>query len=254
VPDGPAIRWLGHSTVVVELGGLRFITDPLLTDRVAHLRRRRPVDVEPWRHADVVLISHVHADHLHLRSLSMIERRATIVVPPRVAGFVGRRGFARVVELAVGDHIEIGDVRVTAVPARHGWTRGPHSRLSAQPCGYVLDDGGTRVYFAGDTDLFDDMGAIGPVTVALVPIWGWGSTIGHGHLDPARAVDASRLLEPDLIVPIHWGTYSPEDGRRRLPRWLDEPAHRFARLVGETELVDRLRVLQPGAALAVTDA
>ncbi|MCU0260185.1 MAG: MBL fold metallo-hydrolase [Ilumatobacteraceae bacterium] len=254
MPEHPRLTWVGHSTVMVEMGGLRFLTDPLLTDRVAHLRRRRRVDVEPARHADVVLVSHVHADHLHLRSLSLVERRATLVVPPGVAGFVARRGFARVVELAVGASTEIGDVRITAVAAVHGWSRGPHSRLSAQPCGYVLDDGTTSVYFAGDTDLFDDMAAIGPVTVALVPIWGWGSTIGHGHLDPARAVEAGRLLEPDLIVPIHWGTFSPEDGRRRLPRWLDEPAHRFAALVDETELARRLRVLQPGATLAVGDA
>ena len=73
--------------------------------------------------------------------------------------------------------------------------------------GYVLE-GTSSIYFAGDTDLFEGMSSLGPLDVALVPVWGWGSSIGEGHLDPARAAHALALLRPRVAVPIHWGTYS----------------------------------------------
>ncbi len=85
----------------------------------------------------------------------------------------------------------------------------------------------SRVYFPGDTDLFAEMGALAPIDVALLPIWGWGPTIGEGHLDPDRAVQATELIGPGLVVPIHWGTFSPLGLRRGRPQWVDEPVHRF---------------------------
>ena len=81
------------------------------------------------------------------------------------------------------------------------------------------------VYFAGDTALFDEMGTWAPIDVALLPIWGWGLTLGDGHLDPQTAAGAAELIDPAVVVPVHWGTYSPIGVRR--PAWLDVPAERF---------------------------
>ena len=73
----------------------------------------------------------------------------------------------------------------------------------------MIEGDGRRVYFAGDTDIFDGMADLAPVDVALLPIWGWGPTMGPGHMDPARAAQAAALLQARLAIPIHWGTYYP---------------------------------------------
>jgi len=82
----------------------------------------------------------------------------------------------------------------------------------------LVDVAGRRVL----TDLFDEMEQLTDIDVAMLPIWGWGSTLGTGHLDPTRAATATGRIRPGIVVPIHWGTYAPEDGRR-LPRWSDDP-------------------------------
>jgi L-ascorbate metabolism protein UlaG (beta-lactamase superfamily) len=243
------ICWLGHASALVELGGMRFLTDPALTTRLAHLRRHHPVDRDIVRDVDVVLISHVHMDHLHVPSLRLLGD-PTIVVPAGAGRLLRRYGFSDVVETQIGDLTRFGTVTVDTVPAIHPSGRGPHSRVSAAAVGYVLRSPHQAVYFAGDTDLFDGMAALPSIDVALLPIAGWGPTLGPGHLDPARAVQATALVQPRLVVPIHWGTYSPIGLRRRRPGWLHRPAERFASEMADAGHGDRLRLLEPGGRLA----
>ena len=105
------------------------------------------------------------------------------------------------------------------------------------------------MFFAGDTDLFDEMSGLVPkLDLALLPIWGWGPTIGPGHLDPARAAEALKLLAPRLAVPIHWGTLRPVFHSTQAP-FLRNPLDAFvaaaARLAPEVDI----RVLEPGGSL-----
>ena len=107
-------------------------------------------------------------------------------------------------------------------------------------------EGARHVYFAGDTDLFDGMEAIGGnLDVALLPVAGWGKKLGPGHLDAARAATAASLLRPRMAVPIHWGTFRPVSER-------GDPGH------PEREFRDRaakiapavdVRILAPGEKL-----
>jgi L-ascorbate metabolism protein UlaG (beta-lactamase superfamily) len=117
--------------------------------------------------------------------------------------------------------------------------------------GYVLRGPAGSVYFAGDTDLFDEMADLAAVDVALLPIAGWGPRLGAGHLDAARAVTATELVRPRLVVPIHWGTYSPIRVRPGPPRWLSAPADEFAAGLDAAGHEDRLRLLAPGGQLTV---
>jgi L-ascorbate metabolism protein UlaG (beta-lactamase superfamily) len=240
------ITWVGHATALIDVGGHRVLTDPLVTKRVAHLRRRRPDPAAETYDVDTVLLSHVHLDHLHLPSLRRLRRSSHIITPRGSGRLLRRAGFTTVSEVVVGDRVQSGPVTVDVVPAIHKEGRGPHSRVRARPVGYLIEGNASRVYFPGDTDLFDAMGDLGPVDVALLPIWGWGSTLGPGHLNPQRAATAVELIRPEIVVPIHYGTYAPEDGRRRLPRWFGEPPAQFV-----TELTDhghggRLQLLEPG--------
>jgi L-ascorbate metabolism protein UlaG (beta-lactamase superfamily) len=254
-PEAPLqLTWVGHSTVLVELGGVRLLTDPLLTDRVAHLRRHSAVSPDSADGVDGVVISHVHLDHLHLPSLRRLPRSTALIVPDGAGGLLTGRGFTDVRETRAGRTTVVGTVDVETVPARHKDRRGPHSRVRAQAVGYVMRACGRSVYFAGDTDLFAGMADIAPVEVALLPIWGWGPTIGEGHLDPGRAAEAVGILDARLVVPIHWGTLSPAVIGRRPPAWLNEPVEQFRAELGSAGLLDRLRVLAPGERLVLPEA
>lgn len=244
------ITWVGHATALIELDGARLLTDPALTSRLAHLRRHHRPDLDQLGDIDAVLISHVHMDHLHLPSLRLLGPGLRLIVPAGAAPMLRRRGVAAR-EVVVGDHVAVGAVDVEVVPAVHPGRRGPHSRVRADAVGYVLRGPSATIYFPGDTDLFASMGEFGPVDVALLPIAGWGPTLGEGHLDPDGAARASVLLQPRLVVPIHWGTYSPITGRRRPPDWLQRPAERFAGAMDAAGHGDRLRLLEPSDRLLV---
>ena len=112
--------------------------------------------------------------------------------------------------------------------------------------GYLVS-GSSRVYFAGDTDLFDGMSALAPrLDVALLPVAGWGFRIPPGHLDPFRAAAALRLLRPRVAVPIHWGTYRPIGLGTRFPK---APAQAFARLARDLAPEVDVRLLPVGGSL-----
>lgn len=239
-----SVTWVGHATAVVDMGGVRVLTDPVLRRRVAHLRRR--VAPVPVTDVDLVVVSHAHMDHLHVPSLRSVAPDVPVVAPRGTRRLIERSGHRRVVEVVAGDRVEVAGVVVDVTPAVHPAGRGPHSRIDADPVGYVVSAGGVRVYFAGDTDLFDEMGGLGPLDLALLPIWGWGRTIGVGHLDPERAVEAAVRVRPRLVVPIHWGTLSPEDLRRGPPGWLTTPGDEFRRAVARRDDAPPTEVLAPG--------
>jgi len=196
-----ALRWLGHSTVVFDVEDVRIVTDPMLRRRVLHLRRA--ADVPSPDSVDAVLISHLHYDHLDLPSLARIGVDTQVVIPR--GGARTLRGFERVLEVVPGMHFEVGGLPIRVVEAEHDGRRQPIGG-HVPAVGYILE-GDQSIYFAGDTDLFDGMRELAPVDVALLPIWGWGPTVGAGHLDPERAAEALRLLRPSCAIPIHWGTY-----------------------------------------------
>ena len=103
------------------------------------------------------------------------------------------------------------------------------------------------MYFAGDTDVFAEMVELAPVDVALLPIWGWGPTMGPGHMDPARAAEAAGLLAAAVAVPIHWGTYYPIHlGLQGPPAFLTTPPALFEQAVRDQAPATEVRVLRPG--------
>ena len=136
-------------------------------------------------------------------------------------------------DIAVGDTVDIGGVHVRAVPALHSGFRPPLGP-TAPPLGFVIR-GSRTIYFAGDTDLFEGMADLGErVDLALIPVWGWGPTLGRGlHLDPLKAAEALRLIRPRAAVPIHWGTYWPHALGRVLAERLVEPPAAFAEYAAE---------------------
>ena len=241
---GDRVTWLGHATILLELSGARVLTDPVLRPRVAHLRRQVPPPAAPGP-LDAVLISHLHRDHLDLPSLAQLDVREIVVPPGASAALRGAR--APVVELAAGESRTVGAIEVEAVHATHDGRRVPVG--PPRPAvGYVVH-GDQRVYFAGDTEPFAEMTELAPLDLALLPVWGWGPSLGPGHMDPAEAAEAAALLRPAVAVPIHWGTYLRVGMGQRHGAALEDPPHRFAARVAERAPDTRVVVLAPGDAL-----
>jgi L-ascorbate metabolism protein UlaG (beta-lactamase superfamily) len=243
------LTWLGHATVLVELGGVRLLTDPVLRSRVVHLRRQGPAP-GPLGRIDAVLVSHLHYDHLDLPSLRMLPSKPRLVCPSGAGDFLARAGFPGAEEVSPGDSVEIGAVRVEATPAEHDGTRRPGGPV-ARPVGFRLW-GEHSVYFAGDTDLFDGMADLGPVDVALLPVAGWSPKLGPGHMDAERAARAVALLRPHVAVPIHWGTLHPRTRARG--SWFTDPPREFAAQVAELAPEVDVRLLSPGESLELEPA
>jgi L-ascorbate metabolism protein UlaG (beta-lactamase superfamily) len=245
------LTWLGHATVLIELGGAVVITDPLLRARVAHLRRRGPVPRAPPR-VDAVLVSHLHRDHLDLRSVALVDDAAPIVVP-RGGARALRRTRRDVREVSAGQELDLAGVRIRAVPAVHDGRRSPLSR-PVEALGYVVESG-RRVYFAGDTARFDEMAELTDLDAALVPIAGWGPRLGPGHMDAEDAAAAVALMRPRLVVPIHWGTFAPMRLRgRRLDKPVSDPAWAFVAHVAQRAPSVVVCVLAPGESVTLADA
>jgi L-ascorbate metabolism protein UlaG (beta-lactamase superfamily) len=240
------ITWLGHSTVLIELGGVRLLTDPVLRSRIFHLRRARPPPARP-RSVDAVLLSHVHYDHLDLPSLRTLEPRPRLLCPTGAGPLLANAGFPELDELLPGASVALQGVQVHATPAEHGGSRRPGGPV-VQPLGFLVL-GERSVYFAGDTDLFGEMSELGPVDVALIPVAGYSPKLGPGHLDARRAAEAAALVQARIAVPIHWGTFHPITQARG--RWFTEPPERFAAYARELAPDVDVRVLSPGGSLAV---
>jgi L-ascorbate metabolism protein UlaG (beta-lactamase superfamily) len=249
--DDERLTWVGHATVLLQVGGARLLTDPLLRTRLGHLRRHGArLSPEVTQHIDAVLVSHVHLDHLDVRSLRSVARGARVIAPDGAGKLLRRIGFARIDEVEPGDRVTVGDATITALPAVHDARRRPLSATVAT-LGYEIA-GAQRIYFAGDTELFDGMRSFaGRFDVALLPVWGWGPSLGPGHMDPLSAARAVAIVRPAVAVPIHWGTFFPVGLEALRGSALVEPPRVFARHVAELAPEVEVRVLAPGDELAL---
>jgi L-ascorbate metabolism protein UlaG (beta-lactamase superfamily) len=241
--DKERLRWLGHATVLLEVGGARLLTDPLLRARLWHLRRRGAVPAVGGP-VDAVLISHVHRDHLDLDSLSALEGTPLVVGPRGLADLLRGRGLGDVVELEEEETANVAGVSVVATAAHHPARRGWHSPWIPS-LGFIVE-AGRRIYFAGDTDIDPEMARLSPLDLALLPVWGWGPKLGKGHMNPRTAAEALQLLRPRVAIPIHWGTYWPAGLGGS---GLTQPPHDFAREARKVAPHVEVRILAQGESM-----
>jgi L-ascorbate metabolism protein UlaG (beta-lactamase superfamily) len=252
------VTWWGHATTTIEANGTRLLTDPVLTSRIAHLRRRRgPAPAAEAGKCDAVLISHLHADHLHLTSLPFVAPDAALIVPRGAAKLIhadsGPAYSDRCIEVAPGNQVRIGSLEITAITAHHDVRRLPWSSYTAQPLGYRVD-GSSSVWFAGDTDLYEDLAAeTGAIDLALVPVGGWGPSLGPGHLDPIRAAEAVRRVGASTAVPVHFGTFWPIGLDWVKPELFLPPGDRFKAAMTEVDPAVKVEVLVPGDSIEVPE-
>lgn len=245
------VTYVGHATVLAELDGVRLLTDPVLRNRIGHLRRQAAAPAPDVAEAlDAVLVSHLHHDHADVPSLRRLPRDVPVLAPPGAGAFFQRRGFSAISELAPGESEQVGAVTVTATEAVH--PRRSRLERDSEAVGFLLS-GRRRIYFAGDTDIFEGMSELGrDLDLALLPIWGWGPSLGVGHLNPERAAQAAAMLSPRLAIPIHWGTLYPIGLARFRPDPLRSPPREFSAWMGRLAPQTEVRVLAPGETISLS--
>ncbi|MCB0196249.1 MAG: MBL fold metallo-hydrolase [Anaerolineae bacterium] len=248
------LTYIGHASTLIEIDGVRLLTDPILRPRVWHLRRHSAAVDQTWhQQIDAVLISHAHWDHLDIPSLKVLDRKTRLIMPHGLAVILRKHGFQHIEEMVVGQRLDVGPITIEATYAHHNGNR-IFSGTMADCLGFVIR-GRQTVYFAGDTDLFSDMAHLADhLDVALLPVWGWGPTLGQGHLDPRRAAQALQLLRPRLAIPIHWGTYFPIGLKWLYPHFLTDPPHRFANFAATMTPDVEVQIVAPGNSLRVNGA
>ena len=237
--DQVSITWGGHATVLIRYHRLTVLTDPVLARSVHGVRRETAAGfgAEAVSTANLVLISHQAGVHLDVATLARVQRSATVVVPQRTAPMVSPLGFARLVELAVGESFEHRGLRIEANPVRHGDR--DHPAVS-----YVLRGEGPSIYFCGASGYFEGFartGARHKPDLALLPIAGyWPPSFRERHMSPIDALYAFEDLRARLMVPIGYGTFALSYEKMHDPeRWMAE-------LVKSRSLEPYVASLRPG--------
>lgn len=264
--------WWGHATTTVELGGVRVLLDPVLTTRLAHLRRATPAPPADAARADLVLVSHQHLDHLHVPSLTRLAPGTVVVVPAGAEDLLTGVRHLAVRTARPGDALEpLPGVRVSVLPATHDGRRHALGRRRAPALGFRVGAGAGEAaasfWYPGDTGLRDDFRDVAPVDLALVPAGGWGPSLGPEHLEPEEAAEAVARVGARRAVPVHWGTFWPVGlrvagasgvlgtrGRGLHEHFFTTPGRRFAEAVARLAPATEAVVLAPGGRTRLEDA
>lgn len=223
-PDtGLRATWLGHSTALLEIDGVRVLTDPVWGPRASPTRWFGPKRFQPVPVAlaalppiDVVLISHDHYDHLDYPTVcALAGTEAVFVVALGVGAHLEAWGVpvARIVELDWWESYTLpaADLTVTAAPAQHFSGRGLKDRNATLWVSFALRSARHAVFFSGDTGLTAEYAAIrerlGPFDLVLLEVGAFHPAWSHIHLGPVNALQALALLGGGTLLPVHWGTF-----------------------------------------------
>ena len=219
--SGLRVTWLGHSTTLLELDGVRLLLDPVWAERasfVSFAGPRRffppPLPLAELPPLDAIVLSHDHYDHL---DESFVRAHATSgtpwIVPLGVGGWLATWGVAEqgVTELDWWEATRVGDVTLTATPARHFSGRGLGSTDRTLWCGWTIVGPRRRVYYAGDTAMqheFTEIGErLGPFDLTMIEIGAYDRLWPDVHLGPEQAMTAHRQVRGAVMLPLHWGTF-----------------------------------------------
>ncbi len=249
----PSVTWIGHATLLLQLGGITILTDPVFAGSMGLRRRLAPPGIAQARlpPVDVVLVSHNHRDHLDRASVRALGPEMRYVVPLGLGPWFRARGIPHVTELDWWDRMDVetprGRLSVRLVPAQHWSRRGLFDHNQSLWGGFVFEAGGVGAYFAGDTGHFDGFAEIGRrcpgLELAILPIGAYAPRwfMRTQHIGPEEAADAFRAVGARLLVPMHWGTFRLSDEP------LDEPPRLLRAAMDRDE--ERLRELAIGETL-----
>lgn len=255
------ISFIGHATLLLDVGGTRVLTDPNFESRLGLVLPRVTapgIALKALPKLDALLLTHAHADHLSFKSLDRLPRDIPLYAPPAIARWLASKGYRHAEPLAPGDSTRVGGLRIHAEAATHQGHRYGFDRWRGDANMYLMETDAESAFFAGDTALTETthalvervLWAVGrELDVALLPIgWapGWkAESFRKGHLTGDDALALFTTLRARAMMPYHWGTFrhvtaTAHDAIDRLRRSLEAYAGR-----------DRVHVIEPGESLHV---
>jgi L-ascorbate metabolism protein UlaG (beta-lactamase superfamily) len=260
-----SITWIGHSTFLIQMGGLNIVTDPVWAKRMGLDKRLTEPGIEltDMPEVDVVLISHSHYDHLHFTTLRRLRGNPMHLVPEGLQRKFAKKGFQRVMEVKWWECVKIGAVTFTMVPAQHWTKRTLTDTNTSHWGGWVMQQTDsvtgkpvTRnvIYFVGDSAYFRGFKEIGErysIDYALMPIGAYEPEwfMSHHHVSPEQAVQAFLDVKANVFIPMHYSTFRLAD---------DTPREALDRLEAEWKRQGldpaRLKCLKLGETLKIRDA
>lgn len=222
-PTGLRVTWFGHSTNLIELDGLRILTDPVWSDRASPMTWAGPkrwfepmIPLDALPPIDVVVISHDHYDHLDHRTLVAMSawKNTRFVVPLGVAAHLEYWGVPReqLSELDWWERVKVGELEVVMTPARHASGRKGYDMNSTLWAGYAFIGPAHRAYYSGDTGLFPAMKDIGeklgPFDLTMIEVGQYHRAWPDWHIGPEQAVTAHQLVKGRVLLPVHYGLFT----------------------------------------------
>ncbi|MHA7963256.1 MBL fold metallo-hydrolase [Paenibacillus sp. CAU 1782] len=228
----PTVTFIGHSTFLIQLGGLNIVTDPVWANRMGMgARLAKPgIAIKDLPPIDVVVLSHAHYDHLHLGSLRRLPGDFILLVPEGLQSWFRRKGFDRVQEFSWWDDKNVGGVTFGFVPAKHWTRRTPWDTNTSHWGGWIMTYGEDCLYFAGDSgydDIFVRIGEKYPhISVALIPIGAYEPEwfMGNSHMTPEQAIQTFDDVKGQVFIPMHYDAFHLAD---------DTPKEALDRLLAE---------------------
>ena len=256
------ITYIGHATLLLEIGDTRVLTDPNFD---LHLGRILPrvsapgIAIGALPKLDAILLTHAHADHLSFDSLDQLPRDIPLYAPPAVARWLRGKRYHHVEPLAPAGSTAIGNgmVRIHAERATHRGNRYGVDRWRSAASMYLCETNDESLFFAGDTALMPDTHALvervlwkagRELDVALLPIGyapPWKPGFRRGHLTHDDALTLFETLRARVLIPYHWGTF------RHVTASAHDAINRLRRSLTSHRAKDRVHIVEPGESIIV---
>ncbi len=234
-----AAVWLGHATVLLRVGGMTLLTDPVLSNRVGvglglftggPRRLAGPaLSVAQLPKVDLILVSHAHFDHLDRPTLARLPKRTPVVTAGHTSDLIRDLGFRRVSELRWGESLKFGPVTLTAREAAHWGARtffDHHRGYNA----YLMEAGNRRVLYGGDTAYHEGFRDVGRVDLAVLGIGAYNPYVA-AHATPEQAWRMADHVRADAVLPMHHSTF------RLSHEPVAEPMERLLAVAGDDDRI-----------------